>query len=33
MLGKVVTNTDADKVYVNNYGFTHKYSRDAWECK
>tara|TARA_B100001093_G_C26672571_1_gene946843 strand:- start:27 stop:1112 length:1086 start_codon:yes stop_codon:yes gene_type:complete len=32
MLGKVVTNTDADKVYVNNYGFTHKYSRDAWNA-
>lgn len=31
MLGKVVTNTDADKVYVNNFGFTHKYSRDAWK--
>jgi len=31
LLGKVVTNTDADKVYVNNYGYTHKYSRDAWD--
>ena len=31
LLGKVVTNTDADKVYVNNYGFTHKYSKDAWD--
>ena len=30
LLGKVVTNTDADKIYVNNFGFTHKYSRDAW---
>ena len=32
LLGKVVTNTDADKVYVNKYGFTHKYSRDAWNA-
>lgn len=31
LLGKVVTNTDADKVYVNNYGYTHKYSKDAWD--
>lgn len=30
LLGKVVTNTDADKIYVNNYGYTHKYSREAW---
>ena len=30
LMGKVVTNTDADKVYVNNFGYTHKYSNDAW---
>lgn len=31
MFGKVVINNDADKVYVNNYGYTHTYSKSAWE--
>ena len=31
MFGKVVVNNDADKVYVNNYGYTHTYSKSAWE--
>jgi len=32
MYGKVVTNTDATNVYINNYGYTHKYSTEAWEA-
>jgi hypothetical protein len=27
---KVVLDADANKVYVNNYGYTHKYNNDAW---
>ena len=30
-LGKVVADTDGNNYYVNNFGFTHKYSPDAWE--
>jgi hypothetical protein len=30
-LGKVVTDTDGNNYYVNNFGFTHKYSPTAWE--
>ena len=31
LMGKVVTKSDADKVYVNSFGYTHKYSKDAWD--
>ena len=31
MFGKVVTNQDSSNVYVNNYGYTHVYSTDAWD--
>ena len=30
-LGKVVSDTDGNNYYVNNFGFTHKYSDNAWE--
>ena len=30
-LGKVVADTDGNNYYVNNFGFTHKYSPNAWE--
>mgnify|MGYP006423793341 FL=1 len=30
-LGKVVSDTDGKNYYVNNFGFTHKYSDNAWE--
>ena len=30
-LGKVISDTDGNNYYVNNYGYTHKYSPDAWE--
>lgn len=30
LFGKVVKNVDAENVYVNKYGYTHKYSTDAW---
>ena len=30
-LGKVISENDGNYYYVNNYGFTHKYSADAWE--
>lgn len=29
-LGKTITSDDGNYVYINNYGFTHKYSTDAW---
>ena len=29
-LGKVISEADGNYYYVNNYGFTHKYSTDAW---
>lgn len=29
-LGKTITSSDGNYVYINNYGFTHKYSTDAW---
>ncbi len=31
LYGKVVQNVDAENVYVNDYGYTHKYSNDAWK--
>ena len=31
MFGKVVKNIEGSMVYVNNYGYTHKYSTDAWD--
>jgi len=30
-LGKVVADTDGNNYYVNNFGFTHKYTPNAWE--
>jgi len=30
-LGKVVSDVDGKNYYVNNFGFTHKYSDNAWE--
>jgi len=30
-LGKVVSDTDGNNYYVNNFGFTHKYSDNAWD--
>lgn len=30
-LGKVVSDVDGNNYYVNNFGFTHKYSPNAWE--
>ena len=30
MFGKVVINNDADKIFVNNYGVTHQYSKASW---
>jgi len=30
-LGKVVSDTDGKNYYVNNFGFTHKYSDNSWE--
>ena len=30
-LGKVVTDTDGNNHYVNSFGYTHKYSPNAWE--
>ncbi len=30
---KVVTNDDINYTYVNNYGYTHRYSNDAWNKK
>jgi hypothetical protein len=29
-LGKVISEEDGNYYYVNNFGFTHKYSTDAW---
>jgi hypothetical protein len=29
-LGKVISEQDGNYYYVNNFGFTHKYSADAW---
>merc|ERR1711871_907692 len=29
-LGKVISEEDGNYYYVNDYGFTHKYSTDAW---
>lgn len=29
-LGKVITEDDSNYKYVNNYGYTHRYSDDAW---
>jgi len=31
LFGKVVINNDSDKVFVNNYGVTHKYSKQSWD--
>ena len=31
--GKVVDGGDGHYVYINNHGFTHKYSTDAWQHK
>lgn len=28
--GQTITNSDGNYVYINDYGFTHKYSTDAW---
>ena len=28
---KVLTSDDGNYVYVNNYGYTHRYSTDAWD--
>jgi hypothetical protein len=30
-LGKVISNEDGNNYYVNNFGFTHKYSDIAWD--
>lgn len=30
-LGKVITDNDGNNYYVNNFGYTHKYSPNAWE--
>jgi len=30
-LGKVVSDNDGNNYYVNNFGFTHKYTKNAWE--
>lgn len=30
-LGKVVSDVDGNNYYVNNFGFTHKYSDNAWD--
>ena len=30
-LGKVVSDEDGNNYYVNNFGFTHKYSDNAWD--
>ena len=30
-LGKVISSNDGNNYYVNNYGFTHMYSGNAWE--
>ena len=29
-LGNAISEEDGNYYYVNNYGFTHKYSTDAW---
>ena len=28
--GQVITSGDGNYIYVNDYGYTHKYSNDAW---
>lgn len=30
-LGKVISDNDGNNYYVNNFGFTHKYSQGAWD--
>lgn len=30
-LGKVISDTDGNNYYVNNFGYTHKYSTSAWQ--
>jgi hypothetical protein len=30
-LGKVISDTDGNNYYVNNFGYTHKYSASAWQ--